>query len=68
MWKQYRKTFVGMQVVVAMAASAILWWSRVPGLAALFFLVMQMAAVVGAFWGARLDRRLRKGFALPPSA
>ncbi len=68
MWKQYRKTFTTMQVFIALVTLAMSIWSRAPALGAVFFVVMQVGALLGAAWGTRLDRRLRRNFALPPSS
>ena len=60
MWmKQYKKTFVGMQTVIALITAAVHFgmyrdWS--PTLS--FFLVLQGAALAGALWASRIKRRL----------
>jgi hypothetical protein len=59
MWEQYKKTFWAMQTVMAVAAMAILAWSRFWSLAALFFLTMQASSVVGGLWAHRLSEKLR---------
>ena len=72
MWGLYKRTFAGMQVVMVLAAvCGFLFvdrsWIRV----GFFFAVMQVSAVVGAVWAARLSAALqRKKSALPlrPSA
>jgi Na+/melibiose symporter-like transporter len=59
MWQHYRKTFNGMQIVIAMVTVAIYFgMGRLPALAGLFFLTMQAGALIGAAWAARLKRRL----------
>jgi len=58
MWQQYKKTLVGMQVTIAAftaGAYLMMYRSFVP--AAVFFVVMQIGAVFGAYWGARLKSR-----------
>jgi hypothetical protein len=58
MWEQYRKTFVGMQVTIAAitgGAYFTMYRSFVP--AAVFFVVMQSGALLGAYWGMRLKKR-----------
>lgn len=60
MWKQYRKTFVGMQAVILAVAGGVVLWSRLLTLALFFFLTMQLAAVVGAMWGHRLSEKGRR--------
>ena len=54
MWEQYKKTLGAMQVVIGMVTIGVLLWSRVWPLAGLFFVTMQIAAVIGAMWGHRL--------------
>ena len=60
MWQQYRKTFVGMQVTIFLVTVGMYlvlhheWF-----LAAKFFVVMQVASVIGVFWGQRLRARIR---------
>jgi len=60
MWmKQYKKTFVGMQTVIALVTAAAffgLYRSWEPTLS--FFLVLQGAALAGALWASRLKRRI----------
>jgi uncharacterized membrane protein YfcA len=59
MWEQYRKTFGSMQVFIAVVAVALYFaFGRSWTLAAGFFLMMQVGAVFGAAWAARLKRRL----------
>ena len=61
MWDQYKKTLWPMQLLIAAVSCALLAWSHLWSLAALFFLSMQFAAVVGAMWGVRLkDKVLRR--------
>ncbi len=62
MWEQYRRTFVRIQVAIAVVSLAIYFffghlWLQ----AATFFFVMQFAAVIGAMWGARLRRMIEGG-------
>lgn len=54
MWEQYKKTFGATQVVIGMVTFGVLLWSRVWSVAGLFFVTMQIAAVIGAMWGHRL--------------
>ena len=60
MWmKQYRKTFVGMQTVIALITVAVhfrMYRAWEPTLS--FFLVLQGAALAGALWASRLKRRI----------
>ena len=59
MWEQYRKTFVRIQVLIAMVTCAVFFGTghRLPA-AGVFFVVMQIGAVMGAFWGVRLRSKL----------
>ena len=60
MWmKQYRKTFVGMQTVIALITAAVhygMYRAWEPTLS--FFFVLQGAALAGALWASRIKRRL----------
>jgi uncharacterized membrane protein YfcA len=60
MLDQYRKTFVGMQLVIAMVTAFVYLagghqWAP----AAMFFATMQIASGLGAYWGHRLRRRIQ---------
>ena len=59
MWlTQYKKTFVGMQTVIALITAAVffgLYRSWGPTLS--FFFVLQGAALAGALWASRIRRR-----------
>ena len=60
MWlTQYKKTFVGMQTVIALITAGVYFgmyrsWSPT----ASFFFVLQGAALAGALWAGRIKRRL----------
>ncbi len=60
MWlKQYKKTFVGMQTVIALITAAVyfgMYRAWAPTLS--FFLVLQGAALAGALWASRIKGRL----------
>lgn len=60
MWlNQYKKTFVGMQSVIALITVAVyfaIYRAAAPTLS--FFLVLQGAALAGALWASRIKRRL----------
>jgi hypothetical protein len=59
MWEQYRKTFVGMQLVILLvSASTFFLFGRQATLAGTFFGTMQVAALMGAYWGDRLRKRM----------
>ena len=61
MLDQYKKTFAPTQAVIAMIAVAVLRLRNSWGLAGLFFLTMQVAAVIGAAWALRLRDKLLQG-------
>jgi len=62
MWmKQYRKTFVGMQTVIALITTVAyfrIYRSWEPTLSFLF--VLEGAALAGALWASRLKGRFEK--------
>jgi hypothetical protein len=59
MWQHYRKTFVGMQMLIwAVAIAALFFFGPMP--ATLFFIVMQISAVMGAVWAARLSAMVQR--------
>ncbi|MEP7049861.1 MAG: hypothetical protein ABJB12_05885 [Pseudomonadota bacterium] len=61
MWEQYRKTAVGIQVVIALVTLAVMIWSHHLAVGAAFFVVMQLSAVLGAGWSLRLHRLQERG-------
>jgi hypothetical protein len=67
MWNQYRKTFAGMQVIIAIVTIGVfLLLGYSVARAAVFFAVMQLSAVIGAVWAARIRAILvRRTNALP---
>jgi uncharacterized membrane protein YfcA len=63
MWDHYRKTLVRMQIFIAGASAALYYALGRRWIVALtFFAMMQVGAVVGAWWGDRLRRKLRPQF------
>jgi uncharacterized membrane protein YfcA len=59
MWEQYKKTFAKTQAVIAaVAVGTYFYMGHVAARSAVFFLVMQLGAVVGAMWGVRLRRKV----------
>jgi hypothetical protein len=60
MWSQYKTTFVRIQTLIAMVTCAVFFATdhRVPA-AAMFFIVMQIGAVLGAMWGVRLKAKFQ---------
>ncbi len=61
MLEQYKKTFLRMQILIAVVSIGVLAWTHVWLLAALFFATMQLGAVSGAMWGVRLQGMVRRG-------
>jgi len=61
MWEQYRKTALGIQVVIAIVTLAVVIWSRHLAAGGVFFVVMQLSAVLGAGWSVRLHRLQERG-------
>ena len=58
MWEQYKKTALGMQILIALV-SGLTWYSSGHWEAGVFLcLVMQVAAVFGAAWGLRLRNKV----------
>lgn len=60
MWKQYRKTLVSMQLVICAVTGGVFVWRPLWDLAALFFVTMQIAALLGASWGQRLQNKFQR--------
>lgn len=59
MWNQYRKTALPTQLAIIVAVVALLRFARVPTLGvAVLFIAMEIGAIVGAWWAARLARKL----------
>lgn len=59
MWEHYKKTLGKTQAVIALVtAGTYLYLGHVAARSAVFFLVMQMGALVGAMWGTRLKRKV----------
>jgi len=56
MWEHYKKTFLGMQIVMWLVACIVLVWTHLWIVASVFLLTMQIGAVFGAIWAARLKR------------
>ena len=61
MWEQYKKTAVGIQIVIAIVTGAVLIWSRTLTAGAVFFVAMQLSAFLGAGWATRLSRLQERG-------
>jgi hypothetical protein len=59
MWQQYKKTFLGVQVIAGLSTAWVYFGLRMGLLAAgLIFLVMQVSAIPGAMWANRIRRRV----------
>ena len=59
MWNQYKETFVRIQVVIFAVTAGVFAWAHHWDLAGLFFLTMQVGAVLGATWARRLKDKLQ---------
>jgi hypothetical protein len=60
MWDQYKKTFIGMQAVILLVTVGMfIVFSRDVALVATFFATLQVASLLGAYWGDRLRKRVR---------
>jgi hypothetical protein len=61
MWEQYKRTFGKTQTVIALVtAGTYLYLGRYVPRALVFFVVMQLAAFVGAAWGVRLRGKVNR--------
>ena len=62
MWQEYKRTARFVQpTILAISVGVYLTLHHLVLLAALFFVVMQLSAVVGAMWARRLRLRSIKG-------
>jgi CDP-diglyceride synthetase len=60
MWEQYKKTFWGMQLVIALVTCAVylrFYHLVIPTVS--LFLILQAGSVAGAFWASQLKRRFQ---------
>jgi uncharacterized membrane protein YfcA len=60
MWEQYKRTFIGMQVVITAVAVLVFFASHYWPHAVGFYLFMQLGSALGALWGNRLRRRIQE--------
>jgi hypothetical protein len=61
MWEQYKKTFAKTQAVITLVtAGSYLFLGRYLPRTLVFFVVMQLAAFVGAAWGVRLRGKVNR--------
>jgi hypothetical protein len=59
MWLQYKRSFLFIQVLIALITVGVYLNARhLVLVAALFFVAMQVSAVFGAMWATRLKRKL----------
>ncbi|HTQ02781.1 MAG TPA: hypothetical protein VMI54_02950 [Polyangiaceae bacterium] len=60
MLERYKRTFFATQACIVCVTVAILIQSHRIFAAAVFFVTMELGAVVGAMWAARLKRRIER--------
>jgi hypothetical protein len=61
MWEQYKKTFAKTQgVIVVVTVGTYLYLGHMVARSAVFFVVMQLSAAVGAMWGTRLKNKVNR--------
>jgi hypothetical protein len=61
MWQHYQRTFAGMQIMIAVVTVGIYFFlGRQMAAAVMFFIVMQIGALLGAAWAARLRRLMER--------
>lgn len=60
MLERYKRTFLMTQVLIASVTAAIFVKLQVWQAAAVFFVMMQLGAVVGALWASQLKRRIEQ--------
>ena len=59
MWKHYRKNLAGTQIFIACMCVILFFVVKLPALSILAaFAVMEVAAILGAAWAARLKRKI----------
>ena len=60
MWQQYRKTFIPVQVLIAILSAVAFFFMKMPLMAVLLGIVLPMegAAFIGAAWAYRLKRKI----------
>lgn len=61
MLERYKRTFFVTQAVIALATAAIFLSLHVWQAAAVFFAAMQIGAITGSMWAARLKRKIERG-------
>lgn len=68
MWEQYKKTLPATQSVIAFVTVAVTLWTRAWNAGAMFFVVMQMGAILGAMWAVRLKHKVERALRASPPA
>ena len=59
MWQHYRKTLLPVQAIIVIVCLLLYWVAKLPLPGVLVFLAtMEVGAIVGAWWAARLKRRI----------
>ncbi|HVT90940.1 MAG TPA: hypothetical protein VHD56_18955 [Tepidisphaeraceae bacterium] len=59
MWEQYRKTAIWTQTFIVLMCLGLYWKTTIPIEAILLlFFTMEVGAVIGAAWAARLKRKI----------
>src|SRR2546423_3191026 len=59
MWEQYRKSFVRSQLLILVIVALLVFYAKSGWqTAAAALVLMQVAGVIGAWWGARLKRKI----------
>lgn len=67
MLERYKRTFWVTQAVIALITGAIFMRFHVWQGAAVFFAAMQIGAITGSVWAARLKRKIERGQGLLPA-
>jgi uncharacterized membrane protein YqjE len=67
MWSQYKKTFVPTQSAIWVFVALIALWSHRLSTAAVFLVVMQLSAVIGALWSLRIKSKFTARHEVSPA-
>lgn len=59
MLDHYKRTFVGMQLVISIVTALVFLVTHYWAQTIVFFLIMQLGSAAGAIWGNRLRRKLQ---------
>lgn len=61
MWAQYRKTMIPIQLIILVVCGVLWFAAKMPPIGVLLFLfTMEVGAIAGAWWAARMHRRVNK--------